>query len=90
MLAMDHAAHSTAYCLHGRMADGSYTRSGSVAMNSLRLGTKITVSRSPTGRHHFTVRDRIGYGSELDFWVEGCSKARYWGRHRVGFTIGWR
>lgn len=74
---------STAYCLSGRMADGSYVRLGSVAMNILPLGKKIRVSRSPTGIRTNVVRDRIGWGTQLDFWVSSCAQARAWGRRMV-------
>lgn len=75
--------HSTAYCFGGRMADGSWTRFGSVAMNMLPLGETIKLERprSIRGRRFFHVRDRIGWGSQLDFWLGwGCSA---WGRRTV-------
>lgn len=74
---------STAYCLRGRMANGTYTRLGSVAMNILPLGKTIRVSRSPTGIKTNVVRDRIGWGTQLDFWVPSCAQARAWGRRMV-------
>lgn len=83
------AVISTAYCLSGTMADGTGVRGGSVANNWYPLGTKITVSASPTGRKRFVVRDRIGWGSSLDFWVPSCSLARSWGRRTVKIKRGW-
>lgn len=80
---------STAYCLNGQMADGSQTRAGSVAANNYRLGTKLTISPSPSGRRFFVVRDRIGYGSQLDIWTPSCSQARQWGRRQVTIRVGW-
>lgn len=74
---------STAYCLRGTMSDGTFTRPGSVAMNMVPLGTHIRVSRSPTGRKYHTVRDHIGWGTQLDFWVPTCWQARAWGRRTV-------
>jgi hypothetical protein len=68
---------STAYCLRGRMANGQFVHAGAVAMNGVRLGTRIRVSRSPTGRLRFTVKDRIGWGTQLDFWVPSCAQARW-------------
>lgn len=65
------------------MADGTPVRAGSVASNQYPLGTHLIVSHSPTGRHHFVVRDRIGWGTELDFWVPTCSQAYAWGRRTV-------
>jgi 3D (Asp-Asp-Asp) domain-containing protein len=74
---------STAYCDRGRMANGRQTHLGAVAMNSVRLGTQIRVSRSPTGLRWHIVSDRIGWGSQLDFWVPSCARARLWGRRTV-------
>jgi 3D (Asp-Asp-Asp) domain-containing protein len=75
---------STAYCLHGRMANGRFVHVGAVAVNFLRLGSRIRASRSPYGRHRrFRVEDRIGYGTQLDFWVPSCAAARAWGRRTV-------
>jgi 3D (Asp-Asp-Asp) domain-containing protein len=81
---------STGYCLTGAMADGSYTRAGSIAHNGYPLGTRVTVWPSPTGRRHFVVRDRIGWGTELDFWLPSCSWALRWGRRTVHVQRGWR
>jgi 3D (Asp-Asp-Asp) domain-containing protein len=79
---------STAYCQSGRMADGSSTRPGSVASNLYRLGTRLRVSRSPYGRGRvFVVRDRVGYGSQLDFFVASCARARLWGRRTVHVRV---
>lgn len=80
---------STAYCLHGRMADGSYTRAGSIAHNGYRLGTRVTVWPSPTGQRRFIVRDRIGWGTQLDFWLPTCGAAVQWGRRTVHVRRGW-
>ena len=78
------ALSSTAYCQAGVMADGTYTRPGSVAMDALPLHVRIRASRSPYGpRRRFTVRDRIGFGSQLDFFVPSCARARQWGRRTV-------
>lgn len=82
-------AHSTAYCLPGTMADGTHVRPGSVAHNGYALGTKLTIKPSPTGRRRFVVRDRIGWGTELDFWHPSCSGAIAWGRRRVTVKVGW-
>lgn len=71
------------------MADGSHVRPGSVAMNSLALGTRIWV-RGPEGRMRWTVRDRYGSGTQLDFWVSSCSLAIWWGRRVVSYRIGWK
>jgi len=77
---------STAYCVRGRMANGRSTHMGAVAMNGVQLGTRIRASRSPTGLRWHTVEDRIGSGSQLDFWVPSCAQARAWGRRTVRVT----
>lgn len=80
---------ATSYCLHGTMADGTYTRPGSAAMNGVRLGARIRLvgTRSFYGRRSFTIRDRIGYGTRLDLWHGSCSAARAWGRRWVAFVF---
>lgn len=78
---------STAYCLSGTMADGSHTRAGSVASNHYRLGTHLVIKHAPTRRKHWVVRDRIGYGTELDFWVPTCGQARQWGRRTIKVRV---
>lgn len=80
---------STAYCLNGRMADGTWTRPATIAHNGYPLGTRVTVWPSPTGRRRFVVRDRIGWGTQLDFWVSGCAQALRWGRRVVHVRRGW-
>jgi 3D (Asp-Asp-Asp) domain-containing protein len=83
------ASGSTAYCLNGTMADGTWTRAGSVAHNGYPLGTKLWITPSPDGRRRFVVRDRIGWGTELDFWTPSCGSAVAWGRRGVRVTVGW-
>ena len=86
------AATSTAYspCSSGTiMADGTPTRPGSAAHNGLALGTRITVRPAPFGRARWTVRDRIGYGTELDLWTASCPGAIAYGRRPVTITVGW-
>ncbi len=87
----ENRAESTAYCLRGTMADGTYTRPHSVAMNRHPLGTRIELlgRRGPDGKRRYIVRDRIGYGTELDFWVPTCSEAYAWGRRSVRYRLGW-
>jgi 3D (Asp-Asp-Asp) domain-containing protein len=85
----DKADAATAYCLQGRMADGTHTRSGSVANNSYRLGTKIRVSPAVFGITRWVVRDRIGRGSSWDFWTPSCWQARQFGRRNIRIMIGW-
>lgn len=71
------------------MADGSSVRAGSVAHNGYPLGTRITVDPAFFGRRRFVVRDRIGWGTQLDFWTNSCAAARNWGRRRVRVRRGW-
>jgi hypothetical protein len=85
-----HAENSTSYCLTGRMADGSWTRPGSLAHNGYPLGTRLWASPAVRGRHRWTVRDRIGYGSQADFWTASCAQARAFGRRTITLTRGWR
>jgi 3D (Asp-Asp-Asp) domain-containing protein len=80
---------STSYCLRGTMADGSYTRTASAANNTLRLGTRIWVRPAVFGRHRWVVRDRIGWGTELDFWSPSCGQAIAYGRRIVRMAVGW-
>lgn len=87
-----YVVHSTAYtpCSSGTiMADGTRTRLRSVANNFLPLGSKIRlVGRpGPYGLRIFYVRDRIGSGSQLDFWVPSCRDGILWGRRIVKFRV---
>lgn len=83
---------STAYspCSAGPiMADTSGVRFGSVAMNSLPLGTRITLRPGMYGRHHFTVRDRYGWGTQLDIWTPSCYDAEHYGHVWQRVRVGW-
>jgi len=83
------ATVATAYCLTGAMADGSYTRAGSVAHNGYPLGTRVTVSPPVFGRRLYVVRDRIGWGTEIDFWAPSCGQAITFGRRTIRVRRGW-
>ena len=94
-----YTASSTAYCDRGDTAmqkpgGGAYqTGPGVAASNRHPLGTKITVlgKGGPGGRKRWRIRDRIGWGSDLDFWVPSCSDARNkWGRKTVRYRLGWK
>lgn len=75
---------STAYCLTGRMANGQRTHRGAVASNDYPLGTRLRVSDGPYGPGVFTVEDRIGHGTQLDFAMPGdCDGARRYGRRTL-------
>lgn len=82
-----HAVSSTSYCLRGQMADGTYTRNHSVAENHLPLGSVIRTKRPVFGHHYWQVRDRIGYGSSLDFWSPTCGQALRFGRRQIAYTV---
>lgn len=82
------AADSTAYCVNGTTASGAPTGPRTAASNRHSLGTKIRLTRpGPGGIQIWTIRDRIGSGSELDFWAGNCSSARKWGRRKVYYRV---
>jgi 3D (Asp-Asp-Asp) domain-containing protein len=82
------AAHSTSYCLNGVMADGTRTRARSAASNRHPLGTRIVLTKpGPGGIRRWVIRDRIGWGSQLDFWAPTCWHSRQWGRRHVTYRI---
>lgn len=90
---MRHAVSSTAYCLRGTMADGTWTRPRSAASNTLRLGQRIRITSrqaGPGGMRRYVIRDRIGHGTQLDLWTDSCSRAIRYGRRTVTFKLGWR
>lgn len=84
-------ASSTSYCPGSSgttMADGTTVRWGSAASNRHRLGTRIRLhGASFRGRRTFVIRDRIGWGSDLDLWSPSCSASRSWGRRRVRYVV---
>lgn len=82
--------NSTSYCLHGRMADNSYTRPRSLAHNGYPLGTHVWVTPAVRGLHRWVVRDRIGSGTQADFWTSSCSQALAFGRRTTYLRRGWR
>lgn len=89
-LALAWPANSTAYCLTSQTASGTYSVPGTVAMNNLAFGTKIT-ARGPYGRTRWVVRDRPDQFTQLDFWIPSCDYAlNVWGRKTVNVRIGWR
>lgn len=78
---------ATSYCLSGRMADGTYTRPGSAASNDYPLGTRIRLSVPAHGLRDYVVRDRIGWGTQLDLWTASCADAVAFGRRMVAFSV---
>ena len=90
MAARTITAESTAYtpCSSGTvMADGTRVRWGSVASNWHPLGTRIRLTRRVNGRRVFTVRDRIGSGSQLDFFMPSCQAGIRYGRRVVRYRV---
>lgn len=82
----------TAYspCSSGSvMANGQPTSWGSVAVNGLRLGTRIRFRQPINGRRNFTVRDRGGMADPraVDVWMRDCRAAVNFGRHRRGYVV---
>jgi 3D (Asp-Asp-Asp) domain-containing protein len=84
-------ASSTSYCPGSSssvMADGTHTRLGSAASNRHPLGTRLRlIGARFLGRRTFVVRDRIGWGSDLDLWSPSCTASRRWGRRRVRYRV---
>jgi hypothetical protein len=80
---------ATSYCLHGVMADGTPTRPGAVAHNGYPLGTRIQVWPPVFGLTRWVVRDRIGWGTSIDFWAPSCALSRAFGRQRIRVALGW-
>lgn len=80
---------ATSYCLRGTMADGTPTRFGSVAHNGYPLGTRIRVWPPVFGQQRWVVRDRIGWGTSIDFWAPSCALSRIFGRQIIRVAEGW-
>lgn len=74
------------------MADGTQTRNRSAAHNGLPLGTRIRLvgrKAGPGGIRKYVIRDRIGWGTQLDLWTGSCHTALAFGRTTVRFRLGW-
>ena len=85
-----YSASSTAYspCSSGStMADGTPTYWGAVASNRHPLGTLIRTRRPIHGKRWFRIRDRIGYGSDLDVFMPSCGDAIRYGRRTVRYRV---
>jgi 3D (Asp-Asp-Asp) domain-containing protein len=85
-------ASVTAYspCSSGSvMANGHPTSWGSVAVNGLRLGTRIRFRRPIHGRRRFVVRDRGAMPDPwaVDVWMPSCGEAVRFGRHRRAYVV---
>jgi len=60
---------------------------GEVASNQFPLGTKIMLDHPVFGHREYVVLDRIGYGSELDFYNPSEAACDEYGREEVGFRV---
>lgn len=85
-------ASVTAYspCSSGAvMASGQHTYWGAVAVNGLRLGTRIRFRRPVHGRRGFVVRDRGGMRGrmDVDVFMPNCRAAVQFGRHQRAYVV---
>lgn len=78
---------STAYCLRGHTASGTYVCPGTVAVDPrvIPLGTKLYVE----GYGYATARDTGGAirGNKIDVWFPSLSQCYQWGYRTVKVTI---
>ena len=78
---------STSYCQSGTMASGLQTYIGAAAGNMWPLGTRLLVL---SGAHRGTtvaIEDRIGWGSQLDFFSWSCADAWKYGREQIEVEV---
>lgn len=69
----------------GQTASGKQLRVGYVANNALPLGTWIELRKPIQGRRFYRVEDRIGWGSDLDIYMESCADMHSFGRRIVKY-----
>lgn len=75
---------STAYTNDGsNMANGEYPYVGAVACNLVPIGTLLYIE----GMGTFVVKDRIGHGSQLDFFMETEDECNTFGRRALDVYI---
>lgn len=78
---------STAYCLQGRTASGTYVGYGTVAVDPrvIPLGTRMYIQ----GYGYATARDTGGaiVGNKIDVWFPSLSQCYQWGYRYVDVTI---
>jgi len=78
----------TAFCIHGPMRTGEYTRWGAVAVDPRVIPLYAQVDIAGTSRT-FTALDTGGgvLGNHVDIWMPDCGDAINWGsQHR---SIEW-
>jgi 3D (Asp-Asp-Asp) domain-containing protein len=78
---------ATCYAQGSITASGGPVYLGEVANNFLALGTRIRLDRPVFGRRDYVVEDRIGSGSELDFYNPSETTCLWFGRREIGFRI---
>lgn len=74
---------STSYCQSGTTSSGVHTYVGEVAGNIWPLGTRLYIVSGEHAGETVTVLDRIGYGSQLDFYTPSCHDAIVYGREQI-------
>jgi hypothetical protein len=74
------ALDTTSYCQGTVTASGRHVFLGEAANNTLPLGTRVRVRPRVFGRSRFIILDRIGWGSQMDFYNPSCSAAVSYGR----------
>jgi 3D (Asp-Asp-Asp) domain-containing protein len=78
---------ATSYCQGTVTASGEPPFVGEVANNTYPLGTRLRVSPPVWGRTRFVVLDRIGSGSQIDFYTPSCAQAIDFGRRLEHVTV---
>jgi 3D (Asp-Asp-Asp) domain-containing protein len=78
---------STCYDQGTITASGAGVFVGEVANNMFPLGTRIYLDRPVFGLREFVVDDRIGWGSQLDFYYPSASVCDQYGREQIGFRV---
>jgi 3D (Asp-Asp-Asp) domain-containing protein len=78
---------STCYDQGTTTASGAHVFVGEVANNMFPLGTRIYLDRAVFGLREFIVDDRIGWGSQLDFYNPSATVCDEYGREGIGFRI---
>ena len=78
---------STSYCQSGIMADGQMTHMGAAAGNMWPLGTRLEILSGSHQGTSVTIEDRIGWGSQLDFFTWSCRAAIDYGREQIEVEV---
>lgn len=86
-LGTHYTVSSTCYAQGSVTASGGPVYLGEVANNFLALGSRIMLDRPIFGRREYRVEDRIGSGSELDFYNPSEATCDNYGREEIGFHV---